>query len=230
MMWVKCGQPDCVKWKEKVKRKIEGSAGYKSHYQTYHKQFPTSQEEENRMKAAGKKTMYNVPNPTQSKLDGETLYQAQFRQKLLNFVVKNNLSFSLVEQAEFHELVKHLNPNVTPPTAITLKRDLSSTFNAKRERKKKELQDHVNAGGRISLTTDCWTAPNYKEFSAITGHWINTEWQHIDTLLDIIELTKIIGNQSFATIDSRLSGTSSPSPEACAPPATAPAPGAARRC
>jgi hypothetical protein len=31
-------------------------------------------------------------------------------------------------------------------------------------------------------------AGNYKEFAAVTAHWINTEWEHKSTLLDIIEL------------------------------------------
>jgi hypothetical protein len=38
------------------------------------------------------------------------------------------------------------------------------------------------------LTTDCWTASNYKEFAAITIHWITLDWELKSQVLDVIEL------------------------------------------
>jgi hypothetical protein len=46
----------------------------------------------------------------------------------------------------------------------------------------------VKAGGRISITTDAWSARNYKEFIAVTGHWISKDWQQRSQLLDIVHL------------------------------------------
>ena len=51
-----------------------------------------------------------------------------------------------------------------------------------------ELQSHITCGGHISITTDAWTAQNYTEYAAVTGHWINKKWQHQCVLLDVIHL------------------------------------------
>jgi hypothetical protein len=53
---------------------------------------------------------------------------------------------------------------------------------------KAELQEHIKGGGRISITTDRWSARNYKDFIAVTGHWINKDWKQRSQLLDIIHL------------------------------------------
>jgi len=46
----------------------------------------------------------------------------------------------------------------------------------------------VTSGGRISLTTNCWSARNYKDFIAITAHWINSKWEHKSYILEALEL------------------------------------------
>ena len=65
MMWVECRVPRCADFrKRKVKRTIDGTATYKSHYQTHHPRVLVSVDQENRMKATSKKTMFHVPKPT----------------------------------------------------------------------------------------------------------------------------------------------------------------------
>jgi hypothetical protein len=95
----------------------------------------------------------------------------------------------LVEQQEFKDLILHLNPLTQTISKTTLVRDLQKEFNKGQEGLKAELKEHVNAGGRVSLTTDCWTSPNWKEFAAVTVHIIKKDsWEHKATILDIIEL------------------------------------------
>lgn len=189
-MWVTCGTPGCTKWeRRKVNRKIDGTNMYKTHYLTHHKGVPTSVEEENTMKASGKKSTYFIPKPGQSTKQTNSLYRKTYRQKLLAFIVKNNLSFRLVEQDEFIELVQHLNPFTPIISTRTLVRDLKKEFEEGQKVLKAKLAEHVKIGGRFSLTTDCWTASNYKEFAAITIHWVNPNWEHQSDILDIVELT-----------------------------------------
>jgi hypothetical protein len=102
------------------------------------------------MKAAGKKTMFHVPKPNQTQITGETEYQAQFRTKLLAFIVKSNLAFRLVEQPEFRDLLQHLNPIIKSISATTLKRDLRHAWEDGQKQKKEELLVHVEARGRVS--------------------------------------------------------------------------------
>ncbi|KFY93464.1 hypothetical protein V498_04415 [Pseudogymnoascus sp. VKM F-4517 (FW-2822)] len=51
--------------------------------------------------------------------------------------------------------------------------------------------------GRISITTDTWTAQNYTEYAAVTGHWINEKWQHRCVLLDVIHLREPIHSGEY---------------------------------
>ena len=62
------------------------------------------------MLAAGKKATFVVPKMGQSSKQLRDQYKTTYRSKLLAFIVKNNLSFQLVEQDEFIELIRHLNP------------------------------------------------------------------------------------------------------------------------
>jgi hypothetical protein len=70
----------------------------------------------------------------------------------------------------------------------TLNWDLDQTFIVAQNALKAELQEHIKGGGRISITTDGWSAWNYKDFIAVTGHWINKDWKQRSQLLDIVPL------------------------------------------
>jgi hypothetical protein len=69
-----------------------------------------------------------------------------------------------------------------------LNQDLEQTFIVAQNTLKAELQEHIKGGGRILVITDGWTAWNYKEFIAVTGHWINKDWKQRSQLLDIVHL------------------------------------------
>ena len=60
-----------------------------------------------------------------------------------------------------------------------------------------ELRSHITSGGRISITIDVWTARNYIEYTAVTGHWINEKWQHRCILLDVIHLQEPIHSGEY---------------------------------
>jgi hypothetical protein len=62
---------------------------------------------------------------------------------------------------------------------------------------KTKLQHYVRNGGRISLTTDTWSARNYREFTTVTGHWIDKHWIHQSTVLDIMELKEPIHSGEY---------------------------------
>lgn len=197
-MWVTCGTPGCTTFKRKsTNRKIDGTNLYKTHYLTHHKGVPTSVEEENEMLAAGKKATYFVPKPGHSSKQSRGQYKTTYRSKLLAFIVKNNLSFQLVEQDEFMELIRHLNPIAPTISKTTLVRDLKKEFKNGQNILKEELAQYVKIGGRFSLTTDCWTASNYKEFAAITIHWVTPDWEQKSQVLDIVELTNPVHSGAY---------------------------------
>jgi hypothetical protein len=76
---------------------------------------------------------------------------------------------------------------------------LKKTFEKGRESLKIELQKHIASEGRISLTTDCWSARNYKDFIAITVHWINSKWEHKSYILEVLELQDPVHSGAYMT-------------------------------
>ena len=115
-------------------------------------------------------------------------FQTKFRALLLDFVVSNNLALRIVDSQSHCRLIQHCNASVISISKQTLIRDLDKTFLSAQNTLKVELQEHVKVGGRISITTDAWTATNSKEFIAVTGHWINKDWKQRSQLLDIVYL------------------------------------------
>jgi hypothetical protein len=102
--------------------------------------------------------------------------------------VSNNLPLSLVESPSFRALIEALNPTVLPISRRTLMRDLTLLFSSGQELLISKLGKHIKGGGRLSLTTDTWSSRNYKSFTGVTGHWIDSDWAPNSQLLDIIEL------------------------------------------
>ena len=97
-------------------------------------------------------------------------FQIKYWALLLDFVVSNNLALQVVDSQSHRRLIQHCNPTVLTISTSTLNRDLDQTFIVAQNALKAELQEHIKGGGRISITTDGWSARNYKDFIAITGH------------------------------------------------------------
>ena len=89
---------------------------------------------------------------------------------MLDFVVLNNLALRVVNSQSYRRLIQHCNPTILTISTSTLNRDLDQTFIVAQNTLKAELQEHIKGGGRISITTDEWSARNYKEFVAVTRH------------------------------------------------------------
>jgi hypothetical protein len=112
----------------------------------------------------------------------------KFRKLLLNFIVSNNLVLQLVDQPSFRQLVQYLNPSALIISTSILNRDFEKAFLFACNTFKTELQEYIKAGSRISITTDTWSARNYKEFITVTGYWIDKSWKYRLQLLDIVYL------------------------------------------
>ena len=123
--------------------------------------------------------------------------RAKYRELLLSFVISNNLSLRLIESHSFHQLVQFLSPTTLSVSSRTLHRELQRQFSYHRGLLQIELQSHITHGGWISITTDAWTARNYTEYAAVTGHWINEKWQHRCVLLDVIHLKEPIHSGEY---------------------------------
>lgn len=119
---------------------------------------------------------------------------ATLQNPLLQFIIKNNVSFSLIGQPETKALFKFLNPRTKQISRRTLGRELESKFDVAKTAKAHELHKHMESGGRIALTTNAWAGNNKLDYSTVTAHWRDTDGVNHSTVLDIIELRNPVHN------------------------------------
>lgn len=119
----------------------------------------------------------------------EQSHNQRYRILFLEFIIKINLSFSIVDQPETKALLTFLSPNTKQISSLTLMRDLKARYIEAEEVQHQKLQEHIELGGRIALTTDAWAGNNKLDYIAVTEHYIPVNGTKVSTLLDIIELT-----------------------------------------
>jgi hypothetical protein len=150
-MTIYCNFLGCTTYKPKVvPRALHDTNNYKFHYHSQHPGVPCSLKEKALKDAAnpqGKKPFFQTPATKQSK-------DERYRDLLLLFITKNNLSFSLVDQPETRALISFLNPTIKQISRRTLRKDIQRRFEQGENSQKTKLQAHINTDGRIALTTD----------------------------------------------------------------------------
>ena len=189
---LQCMQPQC-KYTPKPQRLDHTiTSNYWTHYKNAHPEIAALYKPQNFSSQSSSQTSNaatfftpRLSKPIESTIEA---FQTKFRALLLDFVVSNNLALRIVDSQSHRWLIQHCNASVISISKQTLIRDLDKTFLSAQNTLKVELQEHVKVGGRISITTDGWTATNSKEFIAVTGHWINKDWKQRSQLLDIVYL------------------------------------------
>lgn len=87
---------------------------------------------------------------------------------IVKWVTESMRPFSIVEDQEFHTLMKtgricHI------PSADTVARDVKQVFKKTKARISTFLQEYDR---KLSFATDGWTSPNHKAYVAITVHFL----------------------------------------------------------
>lgn len=115
------------------------------------------------------------------KIKVETIEEA-----LIRWIIIDQQSFSVVNNEPFRFLLQKLDPRFQIPCRQTIAKRIHNEFEVQRQLLKQFLENEIP--GKLSMTTDIWTAYNQQAFLGITIHWINKEWQIRSMLLDIIPL------------------------------------------
>jgi hypothetical protein len=187
MMEIRCTFVECT-YSKVIRRQLSGTNNYQIHYRKEHPGIPTTQEEalhakEQRVVQQGQsKGFFDKPAKEQS-------HNQRFRHLLLQWIIKNNLSFSIVDQPETKELFSFLSPSTTLISTKTLMADLKKKYEVGENIKRDELLDFVEDGGRLALTTDAWDGGNKNQYIAVTVHGKTRAGDMFSFLIDIIELT-----------------------------------------
>jgi hypothetical protein len=99
------------------------------------------------------------------------------RAVLTRWIVTTDQPFSIVEGLDY----RHLTHNNLPTTRKTVKQDVLKTFAAKRQNLVAIMK---RVDSKIAITCDAWTSTNYYSFFAIGAHWIDSNWEAQNVLLD----------------------------------------------
>jgi hypothetical protein len=103
-------------------------------------------------------------------------------EKLLNMVALGHLPFRFTEHRELDEFIDvvrlaPLKPKL--PCRKTLRRYLQKNV----QEKQQILLQKLPPNGKLSIALDCWTSPFNHAFIAITGYFIDQEWNYREILL-----------------------------------------------
>jgi hypothetical protein len=193
MIQLKCMQPTCDYSPKPYPIDYSITSNYWTHYKNVHPEIAIlyNQNMSRSSQSSQKRNPASFFTPRLSKPIASTAeaFQMKYRALLLDFMVSNNLALRVVDSQSHCRLIQHCNASILSIGKSTLIQDLDKTFILAQSALKVELQEHIKVGGRISITTDAWTASNEKEFIAVTGHWINKDWKQRSQLLDIVHLT-----------------------------------------
>jgi len=109
--------------------------------------------------------------------------EKSFGEALIRLVVKQNLSFSLVESIEFVDLVSLLRPETKIFKSDKVKYLIMDKYKCVKEER---VNFYKNLGVKISFTTDIWTSPNQIPFLSITSHFIDDKFMLKSDVLDMV--------------------------------------------
>lgn len=103
-------------------------------------------------------------------------------ERIITFITASRLPFQLVEHPEFHALIEMawLAPSFPEiPSAYTVRRNLQELV----EERQHTLIQKLPEGAKLSIALDCWTSPFRQAFMAVTGYFLDKDWNYREILL-----------------------------------------------
>lgn len=111
-----------------------------------------------------------------------TFTQQIWEQKLLNLITVSHLPFLFVEHQEFHDLISYARLAPTLPSVPSRKVIRERLRGFVIESQQETLQ-RLPPGAKMSIALDCWTSLFKYAFMAITGYFLDQEWEYREVLL-----------------------------------------------
>lgn len=126
-----------------------------------------------------------------------------WEQKLLNLITVSHLPFLFLEHQEFAHVIKYarLAPT-TPaiPSRRTIRERLKGFVNEYQER----LLQSLPPKAKLSLALDCWTSPFQQAFMAVTGYFLDEEWEYREVLLSFEPLSGTHSGANLGEVVTRI--------------------------
>ncbi|GBC09536.1 hypothetical protein RclHR1_08960003 [Rhizophagus clarus] len=98
---------------------------------------------------------------------------------LVKWIIVNQHSFTIVEEPAFADLIYTLQSDAKLISADTVKRKIIDLYESNINKVKESFK---NITGKISFTIDIWTSLFAKSFLSLTAHYINDNWNVLNSL------------------------------------------------
>lgn len=108
--------------------------------------------------------------------------QESWEQKQVIFLTKSNLPFQILAHPELLELIKTARLSATTPSLLSPKTARRRLQSMVKEGQEKVLSS-LSKGSKLSIALDCWTSPFQQAFMAITGYFLDGDWNYREILL-----------------------------------------------
>ncbi|WVZ68433.1 hypothetical protein U9M48_017370 [Paspalum notatum var. saurae] len=120
-----------------------------------------------------------VGNMTSLSPDARALQNWKFDQEvsrnaMVNFIVLQELPYSLVEHEPFQKFIATLNPLFTIVSRTTVAEDVIRSYEKRKLAIRKVIK---NSDSRVSLTADLWTSSQNLGYLCITCHFVDNDWK-----------------------------------------------------
>lgn len=107
------------------------------------------------------------------------------RRLVLGFIIGGHKPLSVVDEPEFKSMIRGFanRPNLSIPTRASVTELLTDKAIVARVKLKGMVK-----GQQLSLTCDGWTSGNEIPMMAVTGHWIDDNWEMKSACLSVFEI------------------------------------------
>lgn len=96
------------------------------------------------------------------------------RRRLVEFIIKLELPFRIVESEGLRSMLQEFEPRFQVPSCMTIYRDILEMYIDEKKLLKAYFKSNRQ---RVSLTTDTWTSPNNFNYMCVTVHYVDDNWK-----------------------------------------------------
>jgi hypothetical protein len=122
---------------------------------------------------------------------------SKIRAAISKMIIVDEFPFRFVEGEGFQDFMKIVEPWFTIPFHFTVMRDCVKLFISEKE---KLSGMFLTSGAWVCLTTDCWTSIQNLNYTCITAHFIDCEWNLHKRILNFC----LIPNHKGETIGGKI--------------------------
>jgi len=184
------------------------SSNYVQHYKNKHPNIAYNEKTENKLiKRANlplKTDFFNTTTTSDSRkrqrtstiITNNTEFNNEFNEeeaydKILDFIISNNLSFNILNSESFNNLLTYYNRLSPVINRWKIKGILTNTYNTYLSNLNTELQRNILNKGLFSLTFDIWTSSSQKSYLGIILSYIDNDFNLIYKLIGFEELLEV---------------------------------------